>query len=730
MATVTTTPIISLPNHQHHHHNTKPNNKTTTTTNYNNYNNERYFANHPVLSLIEQCSNTTQLKQIHAHMLRIGLFFDPYSVSKLITVSSLAPFSTSLDYARKVFDQIPQPNLYTWNTLIRAYASSSDPIHSLFIFTQMLYHCPDPPNKFSFPFLIKAASELSDLFIGQVFHGMVVKLSLDTDVFVLNSLVHFYATCGELGQAYKVFLMIPKKDVVSWNSMITAFAQADYSEEALELFQRMQAESMMPNDVTMVSVISACTKKLNLKLGRWVHSFIEKNDIRMNLILSNAMLDMYTKCGSLEEAKKLFDKMPEKDVVSLTTMLVGYAQSGEFDTAQQFFNSMPSQDITAWNSLISAYEQSGRSKEALALFHELQLSKNVKPDQVTLKQGLKVNCHLTTSLIDMYAKCGDLEKALEVFRSSEQKDVYVWSAMIAGLGMHGRGRDAIDIFARMQEAKVKPNAVTFTNVLSACNHAKLVEEGRLYFNQMLPVYGITPQVKHYACMVDILGRAGLLEEADKFVEKMPVSPGASVWGALLAACKTHGNVELAEHAFTHLIELEPQNHGAYVLLSNIYAKFGLWDGVTKLRKLMRDFGIQKEPGCSSIEVGGSVHEFLVGDNSHPLRKKIYLKLDEILLRLKSTGYVPNKSHVLQDIEEEDVQDHALYLHSEKLAIAYGLISTRSPVPIRIVKNLRVCGDCHSVAKLISKLYDREILLRDRYRFHHFRGGDCSCMDYW
>ncbi|KAF5206425.1 Pentatricopeptide repeat-containing protein, partial [Thalictrum thalictroides] len=254
-------------------------------------------------------------------MLRIGLFFDPYSASKLITVSTLSPFSTSLDYARKVFDQIPQPNLYTWNTLIRAYASSSDPIHSLSIFTQMLHHCPEPPNKFSFPFLIKAASELSDLFVGQSFHGMVVKMSLDMDVFVLNSLVHFYATCGELGQAYKVFLMIPKKDVVSWNSMITAFAQADFAEEALELFQRMQGESMMPNDVTMVSVISACTKKLNLKLGRWVHSFIEKNEIRMSLILSNAMLDMYTKCGSLEEAKKLFDKMPEKDVVSLTTML-------------------------------------------------------------------------------------------------------------------------------------------------------------------------------------------------------------------------------------------------------------------------------------------------------------------------------------------------------------------------------------------------------------------------
>ncbi|KAF9594490.1 hypothetical protein IFM89_031608 [Coptis chinensis] len=687
-------------------------------------------------------------------MLRTGLFFDPYSASRLFTLCTVSPFSTSLECARKLFDQIPQPNIYTWNTLIRAYASSSDPIQCFFIFNQMLCQCSDPPNKYTFPFLIKAGSEILGLLEGQVIHGMAVKMSLDSDVFILNSLVHFYSTCGDLDQAYKVFLMIPKKDVVSWNSMITAFVQAGCLEEALELFQRMQGEGMRPNDVTTVSVISVCAKKLNLKLGRWIHSFIEKNKIEMSLILSNAMLDMYTKCGSLEQAKILYDKMPEKDVVSLTTMLVGYAQSGEFATARKFFNAMTSQDITAWNSLISAYEQSGHPKEALALFNELQLSKNAKPDQVTLvstlsacaqlgamdlggwihvyvkKQGLKWNCHLTTSLIDMYAKCGDLEKALEVFRSSKQKDVYVWSAMIAGLAMHGRGRDAIDIFVRMQESGVKPNAVTFTNVLSACSHAGLVEEGRLYFNQMQPVYGVTPQVKHYACMVDVLGRAGLLEEANGFIEKMPIIPGASVWGALLAACKTHGNVGLAENAFNRLIDLEPRNHGAYVMLSNIYAKFGLWNGVTRLRKRMRDFGIKKEPGCSSIEVDGSVHEFLVGDNSHPLCKKVYLKLDEILLNLKSVGYIADKSHLLQDVEEEDMKDQALYLHSEKLAIAYGLISIRSPVPIRIVKNLRVCGDCHSVAKLISKLYDREILLRDRYRFHHFKEGNCSCMDYW
>jgi pentatricopeptide repeat protein len=686
-------------------------------------------------------------------MLRSGLFFNPFSASKLITASALSPFS-SLDYARQVFDQIPQPNLYTWNTLIRAYASSSDPTQSFVLFLQLLHQCELFPDKFTFPFVIKAASELKAFRVGRVFHGMAIKASLGSDIFILNSLVHFYGSCGDLDLAYGVFVKTPQKDVVSWNSIIKAFAQGGFPEEALELFRGMEKENVKPNDVTMVGVLSACTKKLDLEFGRWVCSYIEKNEISVNLTLSNAMLDMYMKCGSIEDAKRLFDKMQEKDIFSWTTMLDGYAKLGEYDEARRVFDAMPRKDIAAWNALISAYEQSGKPKEALVAFRELQLGKDAKPDEVTLvcalsasaqlgamdlgrwidvyikKHGIKLNCHLTTSLIDMYAKCGDLEKALEVFYSAERKDVFVWSAMIAGLAMHGRGRAAIDLFSKMLEAKVKPNAVTFTNVLCACSHTGLVNEGQTLFYQMEPVYGVVPGEKHYACMVDILGRSGLLQEAVELIKKMPIAPTASVWGALLGACRLHGNIELAEQACSYLLELEPRNHGAYVLLSNINAKTGKWDRVSGLRKLMRDSGLRKEPGCSSIEVNGIVHEFLVGDNSHKLSKEIYSKLEEIAARLKSIGYVPNKSHLLQLVEEEDMKEQALNLHSEKLAIAFGLISMAPSQPIRVVKNLRVCGDCHSVAKLISRLYDREILLRDRYRFHHFKGGNCSCMDYW
>lgn len=732
-------PLICLPN----------NHKLTSLTN----NNYRIFSTHPTLALIDQCPNLKHLRQIQAHMLRTGLFFDPFSSSKLITALALPPVS-SIEYARKVFDEIPQSNLFTWNAVIRAYSSSVEPVQSLLLFVQLLYKCDEMPNKFTFPFVIKGAAEVLDYELGRVVHGMAVKTALNTDMFVVNSLIYFYATCGHLDLAYRVFNSSFKRDVVSWNSMISGFSKGDCPDEALELFHVMQAEGVVPNAVTMVGVFSACVKKLDLELGRWLHSFVERNGIRKDLTLCNAILDMYTKCGSIQEAKIFFDRMPEKDIISWTTMLGGYAKLEDFVSAKRVLSAMPCQDIAAWNALISSYEQSGNPKEALAVFRELQLKKNLKPDEVTLvsslaacsqlgaldlgewihmyikKEGIRLNCHITTSLIDMYSKCGDLEKALEVFESVSWRDVFVWSAMIAGFAMHGRGKDAIHLFMKMQESKVKPNAVTFTNVLSACSHTGLVDQGRELFYQMEPVYGVAPGVKHYACMIDILGRAGKLEAATELINKMPITPGASVWGALLGACRLHGNVDLAERACKMLLELEPRNHGAYVLLSNVYAKLGEWDKVASLRKLMRDADLKKEPGCSSIEVEGAVHEFLVGDNSHRSSKEIYAKLDEIFSKLQAVGYVPNKTHLLQLIEEEESQDHALFLHSEKLAIAFGLIRASPSQPIRIVKNLRVCGDCHSVAKHISKLYDRQIILRDRYRFHHFRNGQCSCMDYW
>ncbi|RDX58098.1 Pentatricopeptide repeat-containing protein, chloroplastic, partial [Mucuna pruriens] len=605
-----------------------------------------------LFDLIDHCTDTMQLKQIHAHMLRTSLFCDSFIASKLLTAYALSSCS-SLTYATNVFNQIPRPNLYCWNTLIRAYASSPDPTQSFLIFLHMLHSSSEFPNKFTFPFLFKAASQVKVLHLGTVLHGMVIKASMASDMFILNSLINFYGSSGALDLAHRLFNNMPGKDVVSWNAMINTFAQGGMPEKALLLFQEMETEDVKPNVITMVSVLSACAKKLDLEFGRWICSYVQKNEFAEDLILNNAMLDMYVKCGSINDAKDLFNRMSEKDIVSWTTMLDGHAKLGNYDEAHCIFDAMPHRGTTAWNAMISAYEQNGKPREALSLFHEMQLSRDVKPDEITLvcalcacaqlgaidfghwihvyikKHDINLSCHLATSLLDMYAKCGDLNKAMEVFRGVERKDVYVWSAMIAALAMYGQGKAALDLFSSMLEANIKPNAVTFTNILCACNHAGLVNEGEHLFKQMEPLYGIVPQIHHYVCVIDIFGRAGLLEKAASFIEKMPIPPTGAVWGALLGACSRQGHVELAELAYQNLLELEPCNHGAFVLLSNIYAKAGNWENVSNLRKLMRDSGMKKEPWCSSIDVNSIVHEFVAGDNSHPFSRKIYYKLDEI-----------------------------------------------------------------------------------------------------
>ncbi|KAJ6716037.1 hypothetical protein OIU74_008721 [Salix koriyanagi] len=337
--------------------------------------------------LIDKCASKKHLKQLHAHMLRTGLFFDPPSATKLFTACALSSAS-SLNYACKVFDQIPKPNLYSWNTLIRAFASSPKPIQGIVVFIQMLHESQRFPNSYTFPFVIKAATEFSSLLVGQAIHGMVMKASFGSDLFISNSLIHFYSSSGDLDSAYLVFSKIVEKDIVSWNSMISGFVQGGFPEEALQLFKRMKMENARPNRVTMVGVLSACAKKIDLEFGRWACDYIERNGIDINLILSNAMLDMYVKCGSLEDARRLFDKMEVKDIVSWTTMIDGYAKVGDYDAARRVFDVMPREDITAWNALISSYQQNGKPKEALAIFRELQLNKNSKPNEVTLASTL------------------------------------------------------------------------------------------------------------------------------------------------------------------------------------------------------------------------------------------------------------------------------------------------------------------------------------------------------
>lgn len=465
---------------------------------------------------------------------------------------------------------------------------------------------------------------------------------------------------------------------------------------------------------------------------------------------------MYSSCGDPPLARRVFDEIAEPDLPSWNSVVNAYLKLGRSDAARALFDEMPDRNVISWSSMINGYVRCGMFKEALALFREMQLAEGalVRPNEFTMsgvlsacgrlgalehgkwahtyidRCGIGVDVVLGTCLIDMYAKCGSIERARLVFHNlGPNKDVMAWSAMISGLAMHGHPGECLNLFSDMIQQGVKPNGVTYLGILCTCVHGGLVSQGKEFFRQMSEEHGIIPMIQHYGCLVDLFGRAGLLKEAWTVVKSMPMEPDVLIWGALLSGSRTHGDIETCEIALKKLIQLDPGNSGAYVLLSNVYAKLGRWNEVRQVRNLMESKGIYKVPGCSLVELDGVLHEFFVGDDSHPDTKEIYMMLDEIMAKLKKAGYVGNTKEVLLDLDEE-AKELALSLHSEKLAIAFCILKTSAGTPIRIIKNLRICGDCHVAMKMISKVYRREIVIRDCNRFHQFNDGVCSCKDFW
>ncbi|PON56951.1 DYW domain containing protein [Parasponia andersonii] len=502
-----------------------------------------------------------------------------------------------------------------------------------------------------------------------------------------------------------------------------AYTQWDEPAEAVELFDRMLTSDVKPNEIPLVNVLGACAKARDLETAKRLHNYAHENGFESHVAVSTALMDVYCKCGCVSLARDLFNNMPKKN-------------------------------LFCWNIMINGHVEDGDYEEALLLFREMQL-KGEKGDKVTMvslllaciylgalglgkwlhayvqKENIEVDVTLGTTLVDMYAKCGGIESALQIFQELPEKDVMTWTALITGLAMNREGEMALKYFHEMQINGVKPDAVTFIGVLVACSHAGLIDEGITHFKSMSSRYGIQPSVEHYGCMVDLLGRAGRIAEAEELVREMPMAPDRFVLGGLLRACRIHGNLEVAERAAQQLLELDPENEGTYMLLSIIYSSFKKWKEAKRIRQLMEERNISEPIDCSRIEINGFLHEFVKNDSCHPETTKIYQMLDDMNIKLKKAGYAPEKSEVLLDTDEEgDNNETELGLHSEKLAIAFGPLSTTPGTPIRVVKNLRVCTDCHTAMKLISKVYNREIVLRDRNRFHRFKDGSCSYNDFW
>ncbi|CAN6340198.1 unnamed protein product [Urochloa humidicola] len=607
--------------------------------------------------------------------------------------------------------------------LLRALSSAGLHLHALRLHSLL----PNPSHLTFLPLALKAASRLPEdaLSAGIQLHGRSIKLPTHSNPHVLTSLLSLYAKCGLLCDAQKAFDEIPQPGTVSWTALITAYMDAGRVHEAVGVARKAFASGMRPDSFTAVRVLTACARVTDLVTGEAVWRAAQQEGTAAgSMFVATAALDLYVKCGEMDKARAVFDKMQNKDAVAWGAMVGGYASNGHPREALDLFFQMQTQGGMA----PECYTVVG-ALSACARLGALDLGRGTVAMLPNWDEEVLDNPVLGTALIDMYAKCGSTAEAWTVFQQMRKRDIIVWNAMILGLGMTGHEKVAFALVGQMEKSGVTLNDNTFIGLLSSCTHTGLVKDGRRYFHNMTQLYRISPRIEHYGCMVDLLSRAGLLEEAHQLIKDMPMQANAVIWGALLGGCKIHRDTDLAEHALNQLILLEPWNSGNYVMLSNIYSNSGRWQDVAKLRLEMKARGVGKIPASSWVELDGKVHEFHVGDKSHPLSDKIYEKLDELGVEMKIMGYKPTTEVVMFDIEDEE-KEHTLVHHSEKIAIAFSLLTTEPGETIRVTKNLRVCSDCHTAIKLISSITNREIIVRDNNRFHRFRDGHCSCNDYW
>ncbi|XP_014524333.1 pentatricopeptide repeat-containing protein At3g49170, chloroplastic-like [Vigna radiata var. radiata] len=545
---------------------------------------------------------------------------------------------------------------------------------------------------------------------------------LASDVCVGCTLVDMYAKCatdGSQENSRKVFNSMPLHNVMSWTALISGYVQGRKEQEAMKLFCNMLHGHVAPNCFTFSSVLKACANLPDFSFGKQLHGQTIKLGLSAINCVGNSLVNMYARSGSTDCAKKTFNILFEKNLFSCSTAIDAHAKALDYD---QSFNHDIENLVVGVGSFTYACLLSGAACLGT-------IGRGEQIHALIGKSGFGTDLCINNALISMYSKCGIKEAALQVFNDMRHRNVITWTSIISALAKHGFATKALELFYEMLEIGVKPNEVTYIAVLSACSHVGLIDEAWKHFNFMHYNYGISPRMEHYACMVDLLGRSGLLVEAIEFITSMPFDANALVWCTFLGSCRVHRNTKLGEHAAKMILEQEPHDPATYILLSNLYASEGRWDDVAAIRKCMKQKKLIKESGYSWIEIDNQIHRFHVGDTSHSQAKMIYDELDELALKIKNSGYIPNTDFVLHDVEDEQ-KDHYLFQHSEKIAVAFALISTPKPKPIRIFKNLRVCGDCHTTMKYISIVTGREIVVRDAYRFHHVKNGKCSCNDYW
>ncbi|CAN1265921.1 Pentatricopeptide repeat-containing protein At3g49170, chloroplastic [Linum perenne] len=635
--------------------------------------------------------------------------------------------SKNLDDAYKVFDKMPDRNDVSWTLMITRFHQLGRGRDAIGVFVDMVSSgCV--PDRFTHCGVISACAELGSLSAGRQLHTWVIKSGMTWDVCIGCSLVDMYIKCNEEGslvESRKVFVRMQDHNVMSWTAIITGYVQnGRHDLEAIKFFVKMmQGGQVKPNEFTLAAVLKACAGLSNSRIGEQVYGYAVKVGLASVNCVGNSVISMYAKCGHMENARKAFDVLFDKNLVSYNTMVNAYAKSSNseeaFELVQKIEDAGVEIDTFTYASLLSGASSIGA------------ISKGEQIHARILKSSFKPSLHVSNALISMYSTCGNIEASYQVFKDMEkERNVISWTSMVTGFAKHGLATRALETFYDMLEAGVKPNDVTYIAVLSACSHAGLVSEGWEHFESMKSKHRIIPRMEHYACMVDLLGRSGRLTEALDFINSMPFKPDPLVLRTFLGACQVHGNTNLGRLAADMILDQDPDDPAAYVLLSNLYASSGQWEEVAEIRKQMKQRNLAKEAGCSWIETDNVVHKFHVGDTTHRRAFDIFEELKQLGEEIKELGYVPQTEFVLHDVGEEQKEMYLLQ-HSERIAVAFGFISSSgSSKPVRVFKNLRICGDCHTAFKYFSMVRDREIMVRDSNRFHHFKNGTCSCNDYW
>ncbi|KAI3783239.1 hypothetical protein L1987_42315 [Smallanthus sonchifolius] len=533
-----------------------------------------------------------------------------------------------------------------------------------------------------------------------------------------SKFIEFCATSDHLLYAAHIFRHIASPITNDWNAILRGLAQSLHPAHALTFYrQGLRLLSCKPDALTCSFTLKACARALASHEALQIHSQVLRYGFIADVLLQTTLLDVYAKSGYLDHACKVFDEMSDRDVTCWNVIIAGLAQGNRPDEALQLFKRMKDaefkpNEITVLGAL-SACAQLGMVQEGQDVYSYIK------------NQNLDTNEQVCNVVIDMFGKCGHVAKAYQVFNNMRcTKTLVTFNTMIMVLGINGEGAEALKLFNQMS---FRPDNVSYLSALCACNHSGMVDDGVKLFETMTKDGSVVPNIKHYGTMVDLLGRSGRLNEAYNIINSIPITPDVVLWQTLLGACKTYGNVEMGEKASRKLVEMGSHSDGEFVLLSNIYAAQRRWKDVGEVRNTMKTKQVKKVPGFSYIDVGGVIHKFVNGDKRHSNMQEIYKKLEEIMCRIMEHGYVPETDYVLHDIGAEE-KENALSYHSEKLAVAFGLVKIGGSIVVN--KNLRICGDCHEVMKLVSRVYEREITVRDRTRFHRFNKGLCSCKDFW